>query len=79
MRYTIAEEEKARKVHITLTGHIGKEGKVVLNEKELTSCSLLTGDLTERASQLGGEILEYTECMLIINEGGWNIINEGGE
>jgi hypothetical protein len=48
-----------------------KGDEVMLNEKEVTACSLLSGDISERASQIGGKVYEYVSAMQIINEGGW--------
>jgi hypothetical protein len=71
MRYVTADRDKAYKAHISLVGHLTKEDKVLLNEKEVTTCSLLEGSLEERAQQLDGEVMEYIDAMSLINEGGW--------
>jgi hypothetical protein len=71
MRYVTADRDKAYKAHISLIGHLSKGDEVLLNEKEVTVCSVLEGTLEERAAQLGGEVLEYIDAMSLINEGGW--------
>jgi hypothetical protein len=71
MRYIIANKKQAENVHISLIGHLVKGDEVMLNEKEVTACSLLSGDISERASQIGGKVYEYVSAMQIINEGGW--------
>lgn len=71
MRYVIASKEEAEKAHIPTIGHLTKDGLVILNEKEVESCSLLEGNLIERAKAISGDVYDYISAMQIINEGGW--------
>jgi hypothetical protein len=71
MMYVIASKDEAEKAHIRTSGHRVKDGKVILNEKEVNVCSTLSGSLEERAAQLGGEVYTYESAMQVINEGGW--------
>jgi hypothetical protein len=71
MRYVVANKDKAGNVHIPLAGHLTKGDEVMLNEKEVTVCNLLSGTLEERAEQIDGRVLEYIDARQLINEGGW--------
>lgn len=75
MRYLIASKAKAHDFGIVTEGHHYKDGKIILNEKEVMFCPTLRQyeTLEAKAQELGAEIYDMVSIKETIKKGDWKI------
>lgn len=66
MKYILATKEKCLEHSLRIAGHITKDDKVVLNEKEIMFNPTVTGSFEERAAQMDGTIYTAAELLNLI-------------
>ena len=68
MKYIIANQAKAQAHGIRLRAHRTKDDKVILNEKEVRFCPLLSSydTLEGKAAAIGGTVHSRAEIMQIL-------------
>lgn len=67
MKYILADKSKCVELGIKISGHITKDDKVVLNEKEIMfSPVLTTGSIEDKAVLLGGKVFNTSAELLNI-------------
>lgn len=67
MLYILADTNTAKRYGFSMLGRKYAYGRVILNQREVQSCSKLMGTLKERAEALCGDIKNHHELSEIIN------------
>lgn len=69
MKYILADKSKCVGLGIKVSGHLTKEDKIVLNEKEMMFSPYLASadSLDEKAALVDGEIFNSADLLNIIN------------
>ncbi len=68
MKYVICQRSYAELHDIRTAHHLMADTRVVLTEKEVMSCNAVTGNLEERARQLGGVVSTLQEVKFAFNQ-----------
>ena len=68
MKYVICLRSSAELHDIKTAHHLMDDTRVVLSEKEVLSCTSVTGTLDERAGQLGGVVSTLQEVKFVFNQ-----------
>lgn len=64
MRYILTDSSRAAQLGFTGPGHRTKNGRTLLNEKEVMFAPSLTGTFEQRAAQTGGTVMTAREAMI---------------
>lgn len=68
MKYVVCQRSYAELHDIRTAHHLMDDTRVVLTEKEVLSCHSVSGNLEERAVQLGGVVSTLQEVKFVFNQ-----------
>lgn len=70
MKYIVVEKRKAKDAGLSLIGHLTKDGRIIINEKEVDNLRI-NGSINEKIAYLEGEVYSTIEMKKEIKQGGW--------